>query len=93
MWQPRDLCLSVETIDNVKINWTVPSLPVWTVEFAELQVNNKRTMKPAIIKAEDTDRVKAGNVIICTKWYDLVIESVPYLVLLEFRQSEPLELW
>ena len=90
MWQPRDLCLSVETIDNVKINWT--SLPVLTVEFAKLQINNTRTMKPALIKAEDTDRVKAGNVIICSKWCDLVIESVPYLALWEFRQSGPLEL-
>lgn len=49
-------------------------------------------MKPALIKAEDTDWVKAGDVIICTKWCDLVTESVPYLVLLEFRQSEPPEL-
>ena len=49
-------------------------------------------MKPALIKAEDTDRVKAGNVIICSKWCNLVIESVNYLVFWEFRQSEPLEL-
>lgn len=48
-------------------------------------------MKPVLIKAQDTNWVKEEDVIIGTKWWELVIDSVPYFVLWEFRQSQPLE--
>ena len=92
MWQPRDLTLTFETMEHQNINWTVPSLPVLTIEFLKANVNNRGVTKPALLKAEDKERVNPGDKIICTKWCDLAIDNISYLVLWEFRQSEAQEL-
>lgn len=92
MWQPKDLVLTVETTENQSINWTVPELPVLTIEFVKVTVNNRGGVaKPALLKVEDKDRLNPGDKVICTKWCDLAIENVQFLILWEFRQSEPPE--
>lgn len=92
LWQPKDLVLTVDTTENQSINWTVPELPVLTIEFVKVTVNNRGGVaKPALLKVEDKDRLNPGNKVICTKWCDLAIENVQFLILWEFRQSEPPE--
>ena len=57
-----------------------------------VSITGRRARWPALFKADDNGRTKSGDEIISQKWCNIVIENITYLVIWEFRQSEPVEL-
>ena len=93
MWQPRDLALTVSSLGQENIEWTIPSFPVLTIVFVKgtVSITGRRARWPALFKADDNGRTKSGDEIISQKWCNIVIENITYLVIWEFRRSEPVE--
>ena len=94
LWQPRDLALTVSSLGQENIEWTIPSFPVLTIVFVKgtVSITGRRARWPALFKADDNGRTKSGDEIISQKWCNIVIENITYLVIWEFRRSEPVEL-
>ncbi|CAH3121948.1 unnamed protein product [Porites lobata] len=93
LWQPRDLALTVSSLGQDNIEWTIPSFPVLTIEFVKgtVSITGRRTGWPALFQADDSGRTKCGDEIIAQKWCNIVVENITYLVIWEFRRSEPVE--
>ena len=88
LWQSRHLTLTFESLEQENIEWTIPSFPVLTLEFRKGITKNRRTRSTVLIRAKDSERVKTGDEIVCSKSCDIEIENSMYLVLWEFRLSE-----
>ncbi|CAH3176385.1 unnamed protein product [Porites lobata] len=87
------LALTVSSLGQDNIEWTIPSFPVLTIEFVKgtVSITGRRTGWPALFQADDSGRTKCGDEIIAQKWCNIVVENITYLVIWEFRRSEPVE--
>lgn len=77
--------MTINTLDEDIITWTVPSFPVLDITFrrgvAIIRGNNQHVL----FNAEDAVRLAAQEKIVGTKWCHITIEETNYLVVWKFE--------
>lgn len=86
LWVLQRKIMIINALDKDSITWTVPSFPVLDITFrrgvALIRGNNQHVL----FNAEDAVLLVAHERIICTKWCQITIEDINYLVVWKFEK-------
>ena len=86
MLRPTALFMKVVCLQE-SIQWTVPSFPVLNIDFTKALAVVRGVQKHVLFQREKSHKVRAEDKISCSKWCEIVINDLTYLVAWDFTNT------